>query len=667
MLRSLRRLAGRSGGTALVFGVVLLVLVANVCLHSLLLGHGGSESEGPIRPTARLKGSHESHTTNSPSVIGHAKGGLNLQAFLPGDRAARDQAKMDFVKEMAVFAWSGYVKHAWGHDDLEPVTRTPYDWYHTQNLLNTPVDSLDTLYIMGLHEEYSAAKELILANLDFDKVTETISLFETIIRIVGGLLAAYDLEGDERLLRKCVDLVDRVLPAFDTPTGFPHNFYNLSSQTADPRYQVGLAEIGTLQLEFQYLTDITGNPVYAEKALYVFDQMQTMNVTVPGLFPEYLNSETFAVYDSKYSIGGMSDSYYEYLLKLWLSTGEEKYFQMYYTAAQAIATYMVQVTPENHLYIPPTTIYQYSTRGQSKEDIRIHHTDQFEHLACFGGGMFATGALASRRYNWTAHLDVGKRLTDFCWALYENTETGIGPEMARASTLEALIPSYILRPEAIESLFYMWRFTHDQVYRDRAWAIVQSIEKHCRSNETGAGYHGLEDVGSNSSKPTNRQESFFMAETLKYLYLIFADDDTIALEQYVFNTEAHPLSVRGHGRRSDPSKFVPLPTEYPVPPGTLNKKFLPPPPVVYSSSQQAQQDDENPYSSPYSNKPSQRVVDPNVTYGAIPPQPEQVKTVAIPPRFGKAAPLPDFVYVDGVLKHRAQLSVNDVPNELTKP
>ena len=99
------------------------------------------------------------------------------------------------------------------------------------------------------------------------------------------------------------------------------------------------------------------------------------------------------------------------------------------------------------------------------------------------------------------------------------------------------------RPEVIESIFYMWRFTHDPKYREWGWSIAHAIEKHCR---TEAGYHGLKA----ENYPKDRMESFFLAETLKYLYLLFAEDTVLPLDEYVFNTEAHPLSIRGFGKRA---------------------------------------------------------------------------------------------------------------------
>jgi len=101
---------------------------------------------------------------------------------------------------------------------------------------------------------------------------------------------------------------------------------------------------------------------------------------------------------------------------------------------------------------------------------------------------------------------------------------------------------YILRPEVIESYFIMWRTTHDPKYRDWAWEAAQAIEKNCRVD---GGYSGLRNVYDINSPKDDVQQSFLFAEVLKYLYLIFSTDDLISLDEWVFNTEAHPLPVRG--------------------------------------------------------------------------------------------------------------------------
>lgn len=100
---------------------------------------------------------------------------------------------------------------------------------------------------------------------------------------------------------------------------------------------------------------------------------------------------------------------------------------------------------------------------------------------------------------------------------------------------------YILRPEMAESYFVLWRLTHEQKYRDWGWEMVQALDRHCRSPD---GYSGLRDVTQMPPQNDDVQQSFFLAETLKYLYLLFSPDELISLDDYVFNTEAHPLPIR---------------------------------------------------------------------------------------------------------------------------
>ncbi|ORY53219.1 seven-hairpin glycosidase [Rhizoclosmatium globosum] len=417
--------------------------------------------------------------------------GLKLPPFIASNRESRDQPKMEFVKEVCNDAtcMDGYVSHAWGHDDLNPISKTHFDWY------------------------------------------EHVSLFETTIRVLGGLLAAYELDGDWAFIEKAIDLANRMLPAFDTPTGIPLNWIVLATGKVKPNYNAMLAELGSIQLEFQYLSDITGNPVYAEKVLFVWEQLHRIPIDVPGLYPERVQIGEFVVSSSKLSLGGTTDSYFEYLLKMWLGTGERRYFEWYYEAAESIRQKLVVIAKAGHVYIPAAQLSWPKNGGMV-----IEHDEKFEHLTCFAGGMFATGALASKTGNWKQQYELGKQISETCWNMYAKSDTGIGGENCDGETLDLRHTKYILRPEVVESLFYMWRYSHDQVYRDRAWAIANAINTYCRDD---TGYHGLEHAGSKDSDPIDRQ-----------------NDDTIPLEQYVFNTEAHVLSVRGFGKRADASKWV---------------------------------------------------------------------------------------------------------------
>ena len=143
------------------------------------------------------------------------------------------------------------------------------------------------------------------------------------------------------------------------------------------------------------------------------------------------------------------------------------------------------------------------------------------------------------------HKKLAADLTETCHESYDRSPTKIGPETFEFhGNNEFIIPSnsayYILRPEVVESYFVLWRTTHDPKYRDWAWEAFQAINTQCRME---AGYSGLRNVGIVPPAHDDTQQSFFLAETLKYLYLIFCDDDVVPLDKYVFNTEAHPLGI----------------------------------------------------------------------------------------------------------------------------
>src|SRR6188474_3061874 len=147
------------------------------------------------------------------------------------------------VKAEFLHAWNGYKKYAWGHDDLKPLSKTYRDWY-PQPLLMTPVDSLDTMIILGLKQEADATREYIVQNLSFDKDI-SVQNFEITIRLLGGLLTNYQLTGDKRLLALAEDLGNRLLPVFESPTGMPYRYVNLKTGAVrDPVSNP--AETGTL-------------------------------------------------------------------------------------------------------------------------------------------------------------------------------------------------------------------------------------------------------------------------------------------------------------------------------------------------------------------------------------------------------------------------------------
>ncbi|XP_078034394.1 mannosyl-oligosaccharide 1,2-alpha-mannosidase IB-like [Augochlora pura] len=201
------------------------------------------------------------------------------------------------IKEMMKHGWDNYVRYAWGKNELKPISKKGHSAsiFGAANMGATIVDGLDTLYIMGLHDEFKQGRDWIAENLDFD-INSEISLFETNIRFMGSLLACYALTGDVMFRDKAAQLGERMLPAFQTETGIPHSLINLHTG-ASKNYGWAssgcsiLSEIGTMHLEFNYLSDITGNPVYKSKVENVRKVLK--NLEKPkGLYPNYIHPRT---------------------------------------------------------------------------------------------------------------------------------------------------------------------------------------------------------------------------------------------------------------------------------------------------------------------------------------------------------------------------------------
>ncbi|XP_040821503.1 mannosyl-oligosaccharide 1,2-alpha-mannosidase IA isoform X1 [Ochotona curzoniae] len=454
----------------------------------------------------------------------------------PADALVRE--KRAKIKEMMEHAWNSYKRYAWGLNELKPITKEG----HSSSLFGTIkgatiVDALDTLFIMGMENEFREAKAWIEENLDFN-VNAEISVFEVNIRFVGGLLSAYYLSGEEIFRKKAVELGIKLLPAFQTPSGIPWALLNIKSGIGRnwPWASGGssiLAEFGTLHLEFMHLSHLSGNPIFAEKVMNIRKVLNKLEKP-EGLYPNYLNPSSGQWGQHHVSIGGLGDSFYEYLLKAWLMSEKTdlEAKKMYFDAVQAIETHLIRKSSGGLTYI-----------AEWKGGLLEH---KMGHLTCFAGGMFALGADGAPEGLAQHYLELGAEIARTCHESYNRTFMKLGPEAFRFDGgVEAIATRqnekyYILRPEVVETYMYMWRLTHDPKYRKWAWEAVEALESHCRVN---GGYSGLRDVYFTHEKYDNVQQSFFLAETLKYLYLIFSDDDLLPLEHWIFNTEAHLLPI----------------------------------------------------------------------------------------------------------------------------
>ena len=294
------------------------------------------------------------------------------------------------IKNAMKHAWKGYVNLAFGYDEIKPISGGGVNKWG--GLATTMTDSLDTLWIMNMKEEFQKARDWMDEHLTFDKGT-TVSVFETTIRSLGGLLSAYDWSGDVMFLNKAEDLGKRLLRAFDQSSmKMPFARVNLSSGTASNNNWVHcgfkhgdfghdvctyIAEAGTLQVEFRYLARATNKPEYKELVENVFDILKEQSETKNGLYPSIVGvtgNGLQAGSTSSLTFGGTADSFYEYMLKLWLQGNkkEDKYRDMYDRAIDALHTWLLKETKQKLWII-----------GELKGNHFRHH---MEHLTCFMGG-----------------------------------------------------------------------------------------------------------------------------------------------------------------------------------------------------------------------------------------------------------------------------------------
>lgn len=418
------------------------------------------------------------------------------------------QAMAEKVKQEFLHAWEGYKEHAWGSDDLAPLSKEGVNW-HDESLLMTPVDAFDTMVLMGLDEQSEEAKQLIFEQLSFDKDFD-VQNFEITIRLFGGLLSAYQLDGDERFLELAKDLGDRLLPVFDSPTGMPYVRVHLQSgETSQPVNNP--AEIGTLMLEFGTLSKLTGNPEYYEKAKKGITEVFNRRSDI-GLVGTTINVETGEWQNTDSHISGRIDSYYEYLLKSWKLFGDEDFRKMWEASIGPVNTYLSDTTDTGFWY------------GHADMNTGERLRTQYGALDAFWPAVLVLDG----------DLERARALQESNYTMW--TKWGIEPEQIDYRTMEILSPGYVLRPENIESAYYLYKATGEEQYLEMGKAMFESLVKHCR---TEAGYAALSDV--RTMKQRDSMQSFFLAETLKYAYLLFAPEETLDFESVIFNTEAHPL------------------------------------------------------------------------------------------------------------------------------
>ncbi len=487
------------------------------------------------------------------------------------------------VREAFVRSWGSYKTHAWLQDELAPVSgkgKTTFGGWAA-----TLVDSLDTLWIMGLSGDFHDAAAAA-AQLDWANTTETAAnLFETTIRHLGGLLGAFDLSREPALLEKAKELGDMLYMAFDTPNRMPGFWINFEEAkngqqiagTNDPS-----ASPCSLSLEFTRLSLLTGDAKFYDAISRITDFLERTQSQsrLPGMWPKLIDFQGQTVAGTGFTMGALADSLYEYLPKMSALLGGQLRYETMYRAAME--------TAKEHLLFRPM-VSEDDEEGKdvlfvgdaevTSESSAVDHIPDGQHLSCFAGGMFGLGG---KLFDIPDHLVIGERLARGCAWAYDAFPTGLMPEIftiipcksvdgpcpfdekrweadsnLKKGFKSARDPRYILRPEAIESIFLLYRMTGKEDLRELAWRMFEAIVK---ATETPLGHSAIEDVTVKgettktdsmevscsrkwplSSTGLTLLQSFFLAETLKYFYLIFSPPDLISLDEFVFNTEAHPF------------------------------------------------------------------------------------------------------------------------------
>ncbi len=451
----------------------------------------------------------------SPLTRRHALALLAASSAAPAFAARTEDwtALAADVKSEFQWAWRHYVAKAWGKDEINPVSGTSQSFFIKGHDLGLSlVEALDTLWIMELDEEFQQGLDWVKASLSFDVDGEA-QVFETNIRLVGGLISAHLACGDPVLLAKAKDLADRLIKAFEaSPHGLPWRYVNLrTGAVRDP--MTNLAEIGTYITEFGVLSRLTGDPKYfhmAKRALkHALDRRSKI-----GLMAANIHAETGEFTSRVASIDVYADSFYEYLWDAWELFGDEDCRRWSMETTDAILKHQAK-RYDGRLWFPQVDF----------ETGEATSTTQSE-LAAYLAGLLG---------------QVGKKTEgdDYLASFTEMQATyGIIPESIDVATRQPRRKHTGLRPEYPDACLNLWLGDRNERYRQLTAIHYRQMKATSRAPY---GYTALEDITTRPMKQRDNCPGYWWSEQMKYYYLMFADCPRIDYGRLQLSTEANIL------------------------------------------------------------------------------------------------------------------------------
>ncbi|XP_052093110.1 ER degradation-enhancing alpha-mannosidase-like protein 3 [Mytilus californianus] len=442
------------------------------------------------------------------------------------------------LKEMFFHAYNSYMDNAYPADELMPLScKGRYRGSQPNrgdiddslgNFTLTLIDTLDTLAVLGEVKEFDKAVKLVVSQVTFD-TDVVVSVFETNIRVLGGLLGGHVLASSlkkrrkgmewytDELLLMAKDIGYRLLPAFNTSTGIPYPRVNLRHGIRDMinKYKdTCTACAGTMVLEFAALSRLTGESIFEEKAHKAMDYLWEQRHRSSDLVGTVINIHNGDWVRRESGVGAGIDSYYEYVLKAYILLGDDEYLDRFNKHYSAVMKYISQgpLLVDVHMHKP--------------EALSRHFMDSL--LAFWPGLQVLKG-------------DIRPAIQTHQMLYQVMQKHNFLPE-GFTSDFRVHWGNHPLRPELIESTYFLYKATGDNHYLEVGKKMMENLDAHAR---VPCGFAAIKDVTSGAHE--DQLDSYVFAETFKYLYLLFAEksDLIINVDDYLFTTEAHllPLSL----------------------------------------------------------------------------------------------------------------------------